>query len=494
MSKVLFEFFYTWRLENVHLCWEKTDEFLRSPAFEVEWLQKSSVSLRLYPKGMAGKEDYISYYAAIENKQTAPNKGFRANLYLLAADGSKIQAEIPEGFLSMKKSGLYGYSQFISWQTLWDKESNYFPNSTLTLCCRIWSEREADVKGKKKSTERKAFIRTCIRKEVISKLMVIDSIALIGEIRSLTQDHPIATFSASFDKSHKNLIIDIDAKQNDKILMSMFKLTLIDEKRKRIFWKKYLWNNASNLETIKLSSHFSQNTEQYVPHEMFAEKFLFLDCRFDFTTGCVMQKQEKDDYGSNLNLWLPQPFPSSEETSQCPNIADALLNMYLDETSHDICIETSTSSITAHEMVLCSRSEKFKSLMKIKDVKTSLKTVIVEEDIDTMKRLIYFLYTDVIQETNWKILMNLYNAAMKYEIDLLKHKCRNLIKTKLEISNVVEILILAKKYKDVELNALARNFIMENDAAVFNTTEWKSFMKSDPNFAVQTMLSKYHLK
>ncbi|GBN20558.1 hypothetical protein AVEN_66604-1 [Araneus ventricosus] len=500
--KPMNEFLYTWRIENVNLWWQKTGEKLKSPTFKVHWLPKFSFSLCLYPKGTEGNEDYISYFLAQEDQVSTANKGFKTDLYLLAVDGSKVKPESYEGFLSMRKYGMFGCPRFMSWDTLYEK-SDYLPDDILTVCCRIWSEVKPDMKENKptevKACSDQSFARTLIKKEVIAKQMVIDNIALkgqkIGEIKSILQDYPIATFSASFGKisDHGILTIDIDVKKDDKIKMGIFKLMLIDEKRKKTFWMNtYSWNDVTEFENIVLSSHSPQSSEHYAPHEMFVEKFLFLACQFTFTTGFVVQKREKDDYGTNLNHLLPLYFPPSDvQTVQCPTLADALTDMHEDELFYDVKIENGTSYITAHKIVLCSRSTKFEALVKSQDKITSPQVIQVEDDIETLIRMVYFLYTDDISDINWQIATTLYSAAIKYEIGLLKHKCCNFINDNLDKSNVVEILLLAKKYNDIELIASARNFIMENRTAVYTSDEWDNFRKSHSDFAVEIMLPKF---
>ncbi|CAL1276309.1 unnamed protein product [Larinioides sclopetarius] len=518
-SKPLNEFLYTWRIENITLWWQKTGEKFKSPTFEVDWLPKSSFSLCLYPKGTKGNEDYLSYFLTEEDQVVTANKGFKINLYLLAVDGSKVEPESSEGFHSMKKYGMLGCSHFMSWETLMDNKSDYIPDEILTVCCRIWSEIKSDLKENNPTEvvacSDQSFARTQIKKEVIAKQMVIDSIALeeqrayvskhqnlnstleeqkIGEIKSILQDYPIATFYASFGEisGHRSLTIDIDVKRINQIKMAIFELMLIDEKKRRIFWMdRYSWNDITEFRTIVLSSHFPQNSEQYASHEMFVENFLFLACQFTFTTGFVVEKREKNDYGTNLNNLLPRYFPSSDvQTVPCPTLEDALLSMYEDDMFYDVTIENDTSSLSAHKIVLYSRSIKFEALLKSLE-ETSPQVIKVEDDTETIIRMLNFLYTDKISDINWEIATNLYSAALKYGIGLLKHKCCNFINANLDKSKVIEILLLAKTHNDVELIASARNFIMENRTDVYASDEWDNFRKSHPDFAVEIMLSNF---
>ncbi|GBM48179.1 hypothetical protein AVEN_138309-1 [Araneus ventricosus] len=495
----------TWRIENAHLCWQKTGEELVSPTFAIDWLNESSWNLCFYPRGIQGEDSYTSYFIAQEKKNdTVANTGAKFELYLLAADGSKVLPENPQGFLSMKKHGMWGYSRFISWKTLMDENgSRYLPDETLTLCCRIWCEYERDMEKKKELVKLKAFARTRIRKEDIFQQMAIDldesRNQKIGELKPILQECPIAKFIATLGETsnHKSLTIGIDVKKNEKIKSAVCELVLVDEERKALFWKnKYAWHEIIERENMVLSSHFPKNSEQYVPEETFAEKCLYLACQFVFTTGSTTQKIEKDDYGNNLDRFFEQRLSNSSGVKQepsCLTASEALKSLFYDPLFHDATIKGRTAEFKVHEMVLSPRSEVFKKLLSERDRNTNL-VQINNEDDDTLQKVIYFLYTDTIPDMHWEVAKKLYKAAIKYKIELLKEKCCTFIKKNLSSSNVSDIVVLTKNEKDDELKEYVTNFIIKNESDVFNSVEWSIFSKSNSVLAGEYMVAKYKMK
>ncbi|CAL1276312.1 unnamed protein product [Larinioides sclopetarius] len=499
------EIILTWRIENAHLCWQKTGEELVSPTFEIDWLNESSWNLYLYPRGIQGEDIYLSYFISQEKKSdTVVITGAKFELYLLAADGSKVLSKNSEGFLSMKKNGMWGYSRFIDRKTLIDEDGSYYlPDETLTLCCKIWCDFEQDMEKKKEPVKLKAFARTRIRKEDIFQQMAIDPKTSrsqrIGELRPVLQECPIAKFIAIFGETsnHKNLIIGIDIENNEKIKSAICELVLVDDERKVLFWKnKYAWYNIIESENIVLSSYFPKDSEQHVPEKTFSQKCLYLACHFSFTTGSITQKIEKDDYGNNLDRFFEQRLSNStsvEEESYCPTASDALKSLYYDPVFHDVTIKGRTAEFKVHEMVLSPRSEVFKKLLSERDKKTNL-VQINNEDDDTLQRVIYFLYTDTILNMHWEVAKKLYKAAIKYKIELLKEKCCIFIKRNLNLTNVFEIAVLTKNEKNSELKKYVTNFIIKNEPGVFDTVEWSIFSKSNQVLAGEYMVAKYKMK
>ncbi|KAF8785115.1 Speckle-type POZ protein like [Argiope bruennichi] len=499
-TKEFDELIFTWRIENIRLCFQRNGEALTSPTFTVDWLKESSWNLCLYPNGIQGENDYISYFITQENKNAPMDDiGVKFELYLLAADGTKVHPEVSECFLSMKKNDMLGWSRFISQKTLMKEKTDYLPDETLTLCCRIWCEHKLDTSEKIEPVKLKVFARTRVRKEEITQQMALypndSKCQEIGQIRSILQDSPIAEFFATFreESGHKSLTFNIEFKKNEKIKSGFLNLVLINQ-TKKVYWRtEYVWQGI-NCEFM-LSSELPKTSEQYVLKEMFTVKCLYLLCRFVFTTGSITQKIEKNDYGNNLDLVFAQRLSDSSDTkreSACQTAADALKSLFDDPIYHDVIIKGRNEEFKVHEMILAPRSEWFSKLLSERDETNVVQ--INNEDDDTLQRVIYFLYTDTILDMHWEMAKRMYKAAFKYKIELLKEKCCEYIRRNISVSNICDLLILTKNEKDSELKGYARDFITKNHSDVFGSVEWKIFSKSNPTLALEYMMTRFKLK
>ncbi|GIX84747.1 speckle-type POZ protein [Caerostris extrusa] len=116
-------------------------------------------------------------------------------------------------------------------------------------------------------------------------------------------------------------------------------------------------------------------------------------------------------------MWIRREFPGT------PSVLDDLKSIYLDQIFCDITLSTQTTKFPAHKVILCARSDVFKSLLTNKEIEENGSIEIEDFDDETVHSLLMFLYTDTTEDMQWSMANKLYKAAIYYKIHLLKWRC-----------------------------------------------------------------------
>ncbi|GBM91674.1 Speckle-type POZ protein B [Araneus ventricosus] len=112
---------------------------------------------------------------------------------------------------------------------------------------------------------------------------------------------------------------------------------------------------------------------------------------------------------------------------------------------------------------------------------------ILDLDVDTVYRMLIFMYTDKAGNLDWETSKKLYFAADKYGLITLKCICSKVLKQNLSVTNLREVLALANMHADDDLKKEAIEFFCDHETEVMFSTEWKSFMTEDVHLAAETM-------
>ena len=80
---------------------------------------------------------------------------------------------------------------------------------------------------------------------------------------------------------------------------------------------------------------------------------------------------------------------------------------------------------------------------------------------------------------------DLLGAADQYQLDLLKNKCEEKLCSSLEVSNSVELLVLADLYQASKLRRMALRLVARNMDTLVDTDVYEDFTSRHPTLAVQ---------
>ncbi|KAF8774692.1 Protein roadkill like protein [Argiope bruennichi] len=156
-------------------------------------------------------------------------------------------------------------------------------------------------------------------------------------------------------------------------------------------------------------------------------------------------------------------------------------------TLFDVSLQIDTEFIQAHKIILSARSPVFNSVFT-KHRKENNNIVVIEDlDVDTLRKLLLYMYTDTIFDDHWENIKKLYFAANKFEIPSLKKKCVSILKTNLSISNVCEAACLADLHQDNDVKTATIDFIFEHDFEVFASVAWMELESNNSPLAFRIM-------
>ncbi|GFQ89735.1 TD and POZ domain-containing protein 5 [Trichonephila clavata] len=165
-----------------------------------------------------------------------------------------------------------------------------------------------------------------------------------------------------------------------------------------------------------------------------------------------------------------------------------LLALYHNRIDTDLELKAESESFPVHRSILMARSSVFRDRFL---TDTYTKIIEIEDiDIDILKRLIFFIYTDKIEEITGEDATKLHVAANVFGIKLLKQKCFTIVKEILCSSNVCGILDFTDKHRDLNIKAAAQQYILANSWEVFETEQWKYLMQKNACVAGETMYLK----
>ncbi|CAL9242619.1 unnamed protein product [Arabidopsis halleri] len=151
------------------------------------------------------------------------------------------------------------------------------------------------------------------------------------------------------------------------------------------------------------------------------------------------------------------------------------------------------SAISAHKLILASRSEVFKKMLELDEFKTSTKQVetITLSDMkqEELEAFVEFIYSDgsMLSANVKQHARSLYLAADKYEIMHLRDLCRAKLICSLSSSNSLDILELAQIPFDKVLHDAAFSYIEKNISTIASSDDFKLFVASNSNLAVEIM-------
>lgn len=151
------------------------------------------------------------------------------------------------------------------------------------------------------------------------------------------------------------------------------------------------------------------------------------------------------------------------------------------------------AAISAHKLVLASRSMVLKKMMESDELKSSSKLETVtfsemrQEELEALVEFMYSVDGSISSESLKKHVRSLYLAADKYEIPHLRDLCRKHLISSLNSSNALNILELAQIPFDKALNDAAFTTIKNNISSIASSAEFKLFVVNHPDLSVEIM-------
>ena len=173
-------------------------------------------------------------------------------------------------------------------------------------------------------------------------------------------------------------------------------------------------------------------------------------------------------------------------------LSEAFKEMLLNGQNHDLILKVGDKEIKAHQDVLRSRSQVFKSMLN-HNMKEKNSGIIDIPDCDAkaMEQFLCYIYTGKVDSLNQNNMLKLYYIADNYDMKGLKKKCCAFIKKSLSNVNVFEVIKLALNHSDSGLLEHATEHFIDNAQDIMLTVEWQIFMKDNTTVANELLLKSF---
>ena len=204
--------------------------------------------------------------------------------------------------------------------------------------------------------------------------------------------------------------------------------------------------------------------------------------------------------GGQLEIVLDFIFPSSSTTLR----SEALLledkrkknqitrnfeQFFLSKEMSDIQIRCGDKTFDAHQVILSAWSPVFRGMFQAEMKEKETKTVEIQDlEPDIMLEMLKFIYIGRcgINNKNPDIVnvMGLLEAADRYQVDVLKAKCEEVMISILEPNNCLRILDCADMFGAQDLKTRAMKLVVRNMKTLLGSDEWKECAKKRPHLFV----------
>ena len=131
----------------------------------------------------------------------------------------------------------------------------------------------------------------------------------------------------------------------------------------------------------------------------------------------------------------------------------------------DIELRCGEDLFNCHQVILSAGSPVFKAMFQTDMEEKQTKVVTIKEmEPEVLAQMVYFIYTGEITEQNFTMEMakDLYEAADRYQVDILKIKCEEKICLDLRADNAIDTLMFADLYQMDRVKEAAMKVIVPN--------------------------------
>ncbi|GFR26005.1 speckle-type POZ protein-like [Trichonephila clavata] len=452
-------FTYTWNIENFSYSWQKNGECISSPIFILDTMEKTKWRLELYPKGcLKHSNNFISFFLKRESACRGPEQiDLYFDLSFLATDYSVLTSKGPyrNSFFKGKDWGLVRFVEHE--EVLKIRRKGYLPENVLTARCRIWYDNEANNYGHYFARTRIAVERRSFVWNITQFRSFQESVC---EIASASAEQSVITlkfFPSSGQNSETFIRVEVCA-HDPKLKISTFRIYLMDTSGNKT---KCLNDEILFYEGIRsalFTLTFSKNELMRKKNLYLLNDILQLYCECDIATGIMLDDIETISYGcppsiEERNLTCDDLKSIKMHLNSTRILKENLESSYRENLFCDTKLKTITGSFPAHKSILSARSPVFKAMFTHNMREKNSEYVYIEDlNDDTVQRLLQYIYTATLLDLQWDSACNLFAAADKYEILSLKSECSSFLKDNLSRDNACDLLILADRHQDKDLN------------------------------------------
>ncbi|GFT37838.1 hypothetical protein NPIL_279841 [Nephila pilipes] len=477
-----------WNIENFSYCWQKTGEHINSPTFVVESTESTKWCFQLYPRGYRN-ENFSTYYVISHCNIESEGNRTEWELAILAEDGS-VLARNERGRPIIDANGCFLFRSFAELKHVTKtKREAFLSRDTLRIRCKVW-----------RTDGRTVTPSTFVARTVLS-VKTINFLWIIERFRSLESDHKVlcvnrkgvgANFNIGVDEENNIMILIEPFDSNTKFFT--FKSYIIDRNGIMIdFGKREYWPSQINSYSLPFTKQICLDEENLY----LRTDFLSLNCKYAWCDGIVSEEIKHYYIGIisplDRNSIIPKACSSYADTDEIIDLKKKFKFVVDEGILSDVKLRTATQTFPAHRFFLSHRSRVFLAMF-MTDSEGKVQECVDVPDVEdnTLRRMLLYVYTNVLEGLQWESALKLYAAAHKYEIVALKSKCRSFFKCNLCPNNLCDVLVLGDMHADDDLKAAAQKYALEHEEDVFRSEVWKAFTETNHALATQTMLLKWN--
>ena len=171
-------------------------------------------------------------------------------------------------------------------------------------------------------------------------------------------------------------------------------------------------------------------------------------------------------------------------------IGDDLGKVFSDKQFSDIKIQCEGQSFDRHMAILAARSPVFMAMFQSNMKEKQTQTVNINDcKAGVVEEMLNFIYTGNVSSPAAisEIMAELFEAADKYQLDLLKDVCEESLCSNLKVTNCLEYLVLGDMHDTPKLKKLALRLVVEKADSIIETDVFKDFLKQKPELAIEVM-------
>ncbi|GFV47591.1 speckle-type POZ protein B, partial [Trichonephila clavipes] len=485
-------FTFIWRIKDFSFCNKLKDKYLESPKYVVHSMGNSEWFLRLYPRGRIFDSYIPCFLRRSESTGEPENIVIDYNLSIISVNDSfKFRQEINEH--SFKKGSGFGFPDFLKREVIFSNPATYLPKDTLTIRCQVRKHRAEFATfttcyaTTRIAVENRYF--TWSIKDFTSRNWSRKLKVPVMTASKLLSDLNLYFFTSASDDYLQITIENTNSNDDEAVVLKCridvldFNGLIRDSKTEVHIFQNF--QEEWEFPPFILKNKLTRNAEVYLPNDV-----LTLRCQFAISSGIESERIEEFIYG---------PFDANHSTNTATDfkrvhyrdqhsLKNDLHRLYIKQQMCDLTLRTQSVYILVHKAVVCARSLVLSDLIE-NDPKVRHTGIVDIHDVepDTLRRLLTFMYTDILEDITSESAMKLYLVAVKYQIYSLKDLCVRAISANLSIENVCEVLLFAEKHNGGTLKTASIEFILENAVEVFQSDKWKRFMIKQVQMAGEIM-------
>jgi len=168
-------------------------------------------------------------------------------------------------------------------------------------------------------------------------------------------------------------------------------------------------------------------------------------------------------------------------------VRESFMELFNSKEMSDVQIRCEDQTFDAHQLILSTRSPVFQRMFQTEMKEKKSGQVDIEdlkpEVVSEMLKFIYSWECASINDskTSDQDVIDLIEAADKYQLELLKHLCEDALCTRIKVESSLKFLIFGDMYGAVKLKEVAMELVRVNVVKFMGSEEWKDCLKNRPS-------------